>query len=253
MIIAHQILLVGNHDVILTTHRKGRTQAVCRPQKHPDYPRSHHTLCRRSHWHTLPLYPLLAHPWWSNNQGRCSPSGRMLCYHQPAASSYPQCIWLWEDVTSITLKLPINTHQRYSVQNLDRTDVMLKKNTWPKIIIPLLLHLHCLKITWVNIHIFINTLNRSMNHTLIKSLENTNYPSNNYTRSIEVNLPSHLTPASSEWSQLCWLIGLVLHSSRDDSVPLHTTLSKKIAPFPPPKYAPWTAIEPTGRNQDQTK
>ena len=39
-------------------------------------------------------------------------------------------------------------------------------------------------------------------------------------------------------------MGLVLHPSRDDSVPLHTTLSKRISPLPLPKYAPPSATEP---------
>ena len=46
-------------------------------------------------------------------------------------------------------------------------------------------------------------------------------------------IPSHLTLASSEWLQLCWPMALLLQFSREDSVPLHTTLSKRIAPFPP--------------------
>ena len=47
-------------------------------------------------------------------------------------------------------------------------------------------------------------------------------------------IPSHLTLASSEWLQLCWPMALLLQFSREDSVPLHTTLSKRIAPFPLP-------------------
>ena len=63
-----------------------------------------------------------------------------------------------------------------------------------------------------------------------------------------MHVPSHLTPASSEWSQLCCPMGLILHSNREDSVPLHTTLSNRISPLPFPKYAPPTATEPTERN-----
>ena len=68
-----------------------RIQVVCRPQKHLDYPRSHHTLYHTSHSYTLQLCPLLAHLWWSNSLGKCSDSYSRLCYHQPAASSCPQC------------------------------------------------------------------------------------------------------------------------------------------------------------------
>ena len=56
-------------------------------------------------------------------------------------------------------------------------------------------------------------------------------------------IPLHLTPASSEWSQLCAPMGFVLHSSSDDSFPLHNTLSRKMEPEPLPKKAPCTATD----------
>ena len=42
-----------------------RIQVVCRLQRHPDCPRSHHTLYHRFHWCRLQPYPWLAHPCWS--------------------------------------------------------------------------------------------------------------------------------------------------------------------------------------------
>ena len=49
-----------------------------------------------------------------------------------------------------------------------------------------------------------------------------------------VHVPPHLTPASSEWLQLLSLLGFLLQSKRDDSLPLQTTLSRKIDPEPLP-------------------
>ena len=62
-------------------------------------------------------------------------------------------------------------------------------------------------------------------------------------------LPSHLTPASSEWSQLFSLTGLVLHWSSDGSVPLHTTLSNRIGPEPLPKKAPRSGNGSTNKRE----
>ena len=42
-----------------------RIQVVCRLQRHPDCPRSHHTQCHRFHWCRPQPYPWLAHPCWS--------------------------------------------------------------------------------------------------------------------------------------------------------------------------------------------
>ena len=75
----------------IQSYHKERIVVACRPRRHPDYPRSHHTQYHRSHSYTLQLCPLLAHPWWSNSLGKCSDSDSRLCHHQPAASSYPQC------------------------------------------------------------------------------------------------------------------------------------------------------------------
>ena len=81
-----------------------RTQAAHRPQRHPDYPMSHHTQCHRFHSYTLQLGPLLAHPWWNNSLGKCSHSYSRLCYPQPAASSCPQC-------TQLQIRLKVNMIQ----------------------------------------------------------------------------------------------------------------------------------------------
>ena len=40
-------------------------------------------------------------------------------------------------------------------------------------------------------------------------------------------------------------MGLVSHSSSDDSVPLHTTLSSRMGPEPLPKKAPWSGTGST--------
>ena len=78
-------------NVHYSTYHKGKNPVAYKPQRHRDCPRNHHTLCHRCHSYTLPLCPLLAGLWWSNSLGKCSHSGRMLCWHQPAASSCPQC------------------------------------------------------------------------------------------------------------------------------------------------------------------
>ena len=86
------------HTAVLTNHWV-KIPVFCRPQRHPDYPRScHHTLYHKLHPYTLLLCLLIADLWRSNSLGRCSHSGRMLCHYQPAASSHPQCIWLWKEV-----------------------------------------------------------------------------------------------------------------------------------------------------------
>lgn len=47
----------------------------------------------------------------------------------------------------------------------------------------------------------------------------------------------HLRPASSPWTQLCTSTPLLLQSQSLGSVPVHATLSKKMAPVPCPKKA----------------
>ena len=41
-------------------YHEWKIQAVCKPQRRPDYPRSHHTQYHRSYSYTLPLCPLIA-------------------------------------------------------------------------------------------------------------------------------------------------------------------------------------------------
>ena len=47
------------------TYHGVRIQVVSRLQRHPDRPRSHHTLYHRFHWCRLQPYPWLVHPCWS--------------------------------------------------------------------------------------------------------------------------------------------------------------------------------------------
>ena len=47
--------------------------------------------------------------------------------------------------------------------------------------------------------------------------------------------PSHPTPASAEWRQLCDRIGLLGHSSSWVELEVHWTSSRKIGPLPAPK------------------
>ena len=55
--------------------------------------------------------------------------------------------------------------------------------------------------------------------------------------SIVWKIPSHPTPASAEWRQLCDRIGLLGHSSSWLELEVHRTSSRKIGPLPMPKWA----------------
>ena len=52
-----------------------------------------------------------------------------------------------------------------------------------------------------------------------------------------IKLPSHPTPASYTWRQLCDRIGLLGHSSSWLELEVHWTSSRKIGPVPAPKWA----------------
>lgn len=55
----------------------------------------------------------------------------------------------------------------------------------------------------------------------------------------------HLTPASSEWPQLCTPTPLLVQSQSLGSNPVHATLSKRMGPVPWPNPAKLTATAPT--------
>ena len=57
-------------------------------------------------------------------------------------------------------------------------------------------------------------------------------------------IPSHPTPASAEWRQLCDMIGLLWHSSSWLALEVHWTSSRKIGPLPVPKFALLYALPP---------
>ena len=68
-----------------------------------------------------------------------------------------------------------------------------------------------------------------------------------YDLKICFNLPVgnlHLTPASSEWAQLCVPIGWEWQSMSLLSLPMQTTSSSQIWPVPKPKWASLTASTP---------
>ena len=58
------------------------------------------------------------------------------------------------------------------------------------------------------------------------------------------NIPSHPTPASSEWRQLCDRIFLVGHPKRWLELEVHWTSSRNIDPLPTPKWALMYALPP---------
>ena len=60
----------------------------------------------------------------------------------------------------------------------------------------------------------------------------------------------HLTPASSECTQLWEPIALAGQSISLDSVPAHWTLSSQMDPVPAPKAANETAVAPTRINKE---
>ena len=57
-------------------------------------------------------------------------------------------------------------------------------------------------------------------------------------------IPSHPTPASAEWRQLCDRIGLLEHSSSWLELEVHWTSSRNIGPLPAPKWALLYALPP---------
>lgn len=68
-----------------------------------------------------------------------------------------------------------------------------------------------------------------------------------YLRGGTVLMGSHLTPASSEWTQLCDPIGLAGQFARRVSVPTQLTLSRKIRPVPMPNRARTIAVLPVDK------
>lgn len=64
-----------------------------------------------------------------------------------------------------------------------------------------------------------------------------------------VPIGSHLTPASSRWTQLCDPIALAGQSARRSSVPAQLTLSSQMLPVPTPKNALRIAELPEEKNQ----
>ena len=65
-----------------------------------------------------------------------------------------------------------------------------------------------------------------------------------YIESFYIRVVLQLTPASSKWAQLCEPIPLLGQSTSLVSVPVHCTLSRRMAPVPWPKKARETACAP---------
>ena len=63
--VPQQIYITTKEMTLERIYHGVRIQVVCRLQRHPDCPRSHHTLCHRFHWCRLQPYPWLVHPCWS--------------------------------------------------------------------------------------------------------------------------------------------------------------------------------------------
>ena len=94
------------------TYHGVRIQVVSRLQRHPDCPRSHHTLYHRFHWCRLQPYPWLVHPCWSkcrHSHGDCNnleshqlleawrhhQCKRLMEERRTTINNNFSCIWIW--------------------------------------------------------------------------------------------------------------------------------------------------------------